>query len=285
MSDPLISVIIPSRDSADTIGNAVMSIANQTYKNLEILVIDDNGTDSTKDAVLQLATRDPRIKYLRLDQEDPNRFDKKLNRNINAGYAARNFGFKHVMGELVTFQDADDVSLLNRIEVQYKLLKKYSAWHLSLNWVPYDSRFLGKQLDVEAYEKAKSPRIYEPDELYTMAACGRGILTRLFPKLHSRIHFYYKRKRLIHRLFFGTYESYPGAGNSPLFKREILEKVQFRKLSERIWPTFMGRGADRDFNWNVAHTFRKSYVILIPLYMWNNRSNTATEDISPYVKP
>ena len=63
-------------------------------------------------------------------------------------------------------------------------------------------------------------------------------------------------------------EDYPGTGNSPLFKREVIDKVIFRKLSERIWPSFMGRGADKDFNFQVAETFKNSYHFGIPLYLW-----------------
>ena len=49
MSNPLISVIIPTHNNSSTLGEAVNSIINQTYKNLEIIIIDDNSTDSTFD--------------------------------------------------------------------------------------------------------------------------------------------------------------------------------------------------------------------------------------------
>ncbi len=53
-----------------------------------------------------------------------------------------------------------------------------------------------------------------------------------------------------------------------MFKREVMEKVQFRKLKDRVWPSFMGRGADRDFNFQVAETFKNSYYFPIALYLW-----------------
>jgi hypothetical protein len=85
-----------------------------------------------------------------------------------------------------------------------------------------------------------------------------------------------ERKRIINKLFWNNLDNYPGTGNSPLFTKKVITKVKFRKLKYRIWPSFMGRGADRDFNFEVAETFKNSYVFRIPAYMWrvnNNNSN------------
>ncbi len=118
MSKPLISVIIPVYNCEKTVAIAINSIANQTYKNLEIIVIDDASADNTKNIVKAIASKDNRIKLVE-GEDDPYRFDTKLNRNVNAGFSARNAGFREAQGELITFQDADDASFLNRIEVQY----------------------------------------------------------------------------------------------------------------------------------------------------------------------
>jgi len=268
MSNPLISVIIPARNSALTIKTALDSITMQTYNNLEIIIVDDNSTDNTREVTLELMKQDPRIHYYALPEDDPYRIDPLLKRNVNAGYAARNFGFTKVHGELVTFQDADDASLLNRIEVQYNLLTKHKATHLCTTVAPFEERRLGTTLDMTAYASAEE-HATSPQELCGLSQQTKGLIAKVSPTLNAFIPFHFKRLRIINKLFFGSLAPYPGAGNSPLFKREVIEKVQFRKLSGRIWPSFMGRGADRDFNFQVAETFKNSYTFDIPLYMWS----------------
>ena len=267
MNKPLISVIIPARNSGETIKTALDSITGQTYQNLEIIVVDDNSTDNTKEVVERLVEKDHRIYYYALTEDDPNRIDPFLKRNINAGYAARNFGFTKTTGELITFQDADDASLLNRIEVQYGLLTKYSATHICTTIAPFDEKRLGTMLDIK--DASQEARFINPQELYKLSQATKGFITKVSPALNACIPFHFKRLRVINKLFFGSLAPYPGAGNSPLFKREVVEKVQFRKLADRVWPSFMGRGADRDFNFQVAETFKNSYVFPIPLYMWS----------------
>ncbi|MDO8573089.1 MAG: glycosyltransferase family 2 protein [bacterium] len=271
MNEPLISVIIPTHNNADTVHTAIDSIVRQTYKNLEIIIIDDNSTDDTKKVVGSVTQQDARVRYYSLPENDAERFDPILNRNTNAGYAARNFGFTKATGALITFQDADDASLLNRIEVQYDLLTKYNAIHLCTTVAPFDKKRIGTTLNMKNYPSVEDNMV-GPDELYALSQTTKGLIAKLSPILNARISFHFKRLRVINKLFFGSLAPYPSAGNSPLFKREVIEKVKFRKLSDRIWPSFMGRGADRDFNFQVAETFKNSYVFPIPLYMWSRES-------------
>lgn len=263
MEKPLISVIIPAHNNGATIRTAIDSIRNQTYKNIEILVIDDTSTDDTAKIVRTLVGEDSRIVYYKLDSDDAERIDTSLNRNINAGYSARNFGSKKAHGKLITFQDGDDASLLNRIEVQYALLTKYHATHITTSWLPFSDNLL----HTSGNDQMTEPEL-GPNALYKLSQKSKGLVAKISPSLNAFIPFHYKRLRIINKLFFGSLAPYPGAGNSPLFKREVIEKVRFRKLSDRIWPSFMGRGADRDFNFQVAETFKNSYVFNLPLYLW-----------------
>ncbi len=267
MKEPLISVIIPTHKALATLPRAIESIQKQTYKNLEIIVVDDNSTDqSVTRLVEQLQESDPRIRVIQAP-DDPERFDSKLQRNVNAGYSARNAGFAIARGELITFQDADDVSLLNRIETQYRLLTELNATHLLTAWQEYDDALVHTIGDT-----APTGPTITPNELYTLSQKTKGLVAKISPSLNRLIPFHYKRLPVINKFFFGSLAPFPGAGNSPLFKREVIDKVQFRKLTDREWPSFMGRGADRDFNFKVAEVFRNSYVVPIPLYLW--RTNT-----------
>ena len=281
---PLISVIIPAHNNKGTIETAIDSIAKQTYQNLEIIVIDDNSTDGTREKVLSLTEKYKNLSYYSLPFDDPNRYNKR-GRNINAGYSSRNFGFEKARGEWITFQDADDASLLNRIETEYELAQKHGLIHVCADWQKLEPSYLGKKLDTELFTTERGLIKTGPEELSALARKTKGVAYSLSKKLSSIVPFELKRFPVINHFFFGSLAPYPGAGNSPLFKREVLEKVKFRPLSKRVWPTFVGRGADRDFNFQVAETFGKSAVFKLPLYMWRvKEQNKGYENCGKYIK-
>ncbi|MDP3996379.1 MAG: glycosyltransferase family 2 protein [bacterium] len=275
-NQPLISVIIPAHNSSATIEGAIRSMLNQTYKNLEIIVIDDNSEDSTKEVVEKFKGLG-NVFYYPLRYDDPERFNEQ-GRNINAGWIARNYGFEKAQGQWITFQDADDVSLLNRIETEYELALKYDSNHVCIDWQKFDPSLSGKKLDFERILKDHPDAVMNPKEIEKLRQRTKGIAMSLFGNLHSLVPFRIKQLRFINKLFFRSLDPYPCAGNSPLFKREILEKVKFRKRDHRVWPTFVGRGADRDFNFQVAETFKKSFAFKIPLYLWRVKNQNEKYD-------
>lgn len=280
---PLISVIIPAHNSADTIDTAITSIVQQTYPNLEILVIDDNSTDGTREVVERLKRIYDNVSYYTLPFDDLRRVNKR-GRNVNAGYAARNYGFKKVRGEWITFQDADDASLVNRIEVQYDAAIQYNASHVSIDWFPFDNAFLGRKLSVDAVIGNNLNYVVGKEEITRLARRSRGVAMTLPVWIRSHIPFEVKRLRIINKLFFRSLAPYPCAGNTPLFNRAVIRKVKFRPIDERVWPTFVGRGADRDFDFQVAETFGNSIALKLPLYMWRvNIQNPPWVDISRYL--
>lgn len=102
----LVSVIIPTYNSDKFITKAINSILNQTYSNLEIIIVDDGSTDNTKDEIYNL--KDNRIKY----------FYKS-----NGGESsARNFGLAQATGEFIAFLDADDLYHKEKIKRQVSIL-------------------------------------------------------------------------------------------------------------------------------------------------------------------
>jgi len=272
-NEPLISVIIPAHNDAEYIEAAIRSICNQTWRNIEVLVIDDHSTDNTAAIVKKIAAEDPRVQYLSLPFEDPHRIGWR-GVNVNAGYAARNFGFEHAKGEWITFQDSDDASLLNRIEIQYLLAQKYQAMHVSVDWQQFKEELVGKKLNAEKFLHDET-RLVSADEITALAKKTKGFLMHSwFP--HAHIPFVFKWFPPTRKLFFNTLDAYPCAGNTPLFKSEVIEKVQFRDVNRRVWPSTRGRGADRDFCFQVAETFGRSIAFKIPLYLWRVRDQNST---------
>jgi glycosyltransferase involved in cell wall biosynthesis len=282
---PLISVIIPTHNNGTSIGIAIQSMLTQTYSNLEIIVVDDHSTDTTATVVKEIAQKNSNVSYYLLPWNDPIRFSK-TGRNINAGYLARNYGLTKARGEWITFQDGDDASLANRIEAQYDLALRYKASHICIQWMRYMPDLLGKQLNVDRILREHPDAFISKEYITNLARKAKGIIIPILGKLNSRIPFEIKTRRIINKLFFGSLASYPGSGNSPLFRREIIDTVQFRKLSERVWPSFVGRGADRDFNFQVAETFKNCVSFNLPLYLYKSeRQNEGFEGYEKYIKP
>lgn len=264
---PLISVIIPAHNNEATLGSAIDSILSQTYTHLEIIIIDDNSTDNTPGVAKQYEKHHENVKFYPLPYDDPHRVNKH-GRNVNAGYMARNYGLEKTNGEWITFQDADDTSLLNRIEVEYILALRFKVNHICLEWQQFTPEKIGTIFDFEKALKEEEGLIIENKTIQKLGKKNKGILMGLLGYFRKYVPFEVKRWRIINKLFFGGLDSYPGSGNSPFFKKEITEKVKFRQVDERLWPSFTGRGADRDFNFQVAETFGKSITFKLPLYLW-----------------
>ena len=100
-----VSVLIAAYNSADTIVWAIQSILNQTWRNLEIIIVDDASTDQTWSLASSVAQQDPRVTVLR--------------NRINVGpFVSRNRAVPLTTGEFITGHDADDWAHPQRIERQ-----------------------------------------------------------------------------------------------------------------------------------------------------------------------
>ena len=109
-AQPLVSVIIPTYNRANLIGISLNSVISQSYKNIEIIVVDDGSTDNTEKAVK--AIEDSKIRYIR--------HLKNL-----GGNAARNTAIDAAVGEYIAFLDSDDAWVANKLELQIISLQKY----------------------------------------------------------------------------------------------------------------------------------------------------------------
>jgi glycosyltransferase involved in cell wall biosynthesis len=113
MTDCLISVVIPTFNRAHFIGQAISSVAQQTYRPIEVLVVDDGSDDGTESVVATLrdSNRFPNVslKYFRQDRK--------------GGNAARNLGIQHAAGEWIAFLDSDDQWQAEKLEKQIRLVQ------------------------------------------------------------------------------------------------------------------------------------------------------------------
>ena len=104
---PLVSVILPVRNRATWVSRAIASVLAQTYRPLELIVIDDGSTDDTLRVLREFESK---ISIVSQPQTGP--------------YAARNTGLHHAQGELVAFIDSDDAWLPNRLSLQVPLMAR-----------------------------------------------------------------------------------------------------------------------------------------------------------------
>lgn len=100
---PLVSIIIPLYNQERYFDKCIRSVCNQTYKNLEIIVVNDGSTDKSPEILSKWASKDLRIKVIEKKNEGPS--------------AARRDGFRHASGEFVTPVDSDDYIPENAIEI------------------------------------------------------------------------------------------------------------------------------------------------------------------------
>ena len=111
----MISVIIPTYNRADTILRSVNSVLNQTYKDMELLIVDDGSTDNTKELIEQID--DSRIRYIYL--------------GANSGASnARNIGARHARGEWIAFQDSDDAWKPDKLSKQIAYASEHPEYNL-----------------------------------------------------------------------------------------------------------------------------------------------------------
>ena len=108
---PLVSVVIATYNGLPYLKDSIQSVLEQTYKKIEIIIIDDSSEDNTFSYVSNIMKKDNRIKYF------------KINKNTGTS-AARNLGIKKCKGEFICFLDADDLWNKNKLKEQLKTLKK-----------------------------------------------------------------------------------------------------------------------------------------------------------------
>jgi len=101
----LVSVIIPTHNRQAFIGEAVRSALEQTYKPMEVIVVDDGSTDNTREVISHF---DHAITYIYQERTERSK--------------ARNAGFKHSRGEYIAFLDSDDVWERHKVERQVAIL-------------------------------------------------------------------------------------------------------------------------------------------------------------------
>ena len=111
MNEPLVSIITPVYNAERFLSDTIKSVQNQTYKNWEILLIDDCSKDNSAQIIKEFQKYDNRIKYI------------KLKKNSGAS-VSRNEGIRNAKGRFIAFVDSDDIWKPEKLEIQIKYMLK-----------------------------------------------------------------------------------------------------------------------------------------------------------------
>ncbi len=159
--EPLISVIVPVYNGQGYLADCIDSIENQTYDNIEVIIVNDGSTDRTADVCDSLQASYDNVRVLTLD-------DKGVS-------AARNAGIEESKGELITFVDADDRLRPEMFTTLYDCMTgtesdvagcRFFAWSSESEWERAVSANspdadLVKTDSIETDRTVKQPKVYD----------------------------------------------------------------------------------------------------------------------------
>lgn len=123
MEEDLVSIIMPSYNTAKYIEESINSVLKQTYTNWELIIVDDCSNDNTDEVVNGI--KDSRIKYLKNE--------------VNSGAAiSRNKALKEAKGKYIAFLDSDDLWKKDKLEKQIKFMKENNYYFSYTNYIEID---------------------------------------------------------------------------------------------------------------------------------------------------
>jgi len=125
MQNPLISILIPFKNTAKFLPECIQSIINQTYTNWELLIVDDGSDNESYNIVEAFANNDSRIQLFK--------------NNGNGIIDALRLAFSKSQGEFITRMDSDDIMIINKLEVLSTNLLKNGKKHIAIGLVNYFS--------------------------------------------------------------------------------------------------------------------------------------------------
>lgn len=160
MENPLITIIVPVYNVENYIEKCILSILNQTYSNIEILLVNDGSTDSSAEICEKYKTIDKRIKVYHLK---------------NGGVSkARNFAISKVTGKYIMFVDSDDWINENMCELLYTMLEENEC---DLSVCEFNSAMLGNANEIKSIILSKDEMF---NEILNSNGFGGYVCNKLF---------------------------------------------------------------------------------------------------------
>lgn len=163
-SNPLVTVYIPTYNRVELLKRAVESVRQQTYQNLEIIIVDDCSKDSTHEYLDEISKQDSRIKY----------FIKEKN---SGACVSRNIAIKNAKGDFITGLDDDDYFTLDRVEIFVKSWDSQNALLVGLCAPTLNSRISENRL-LSKISYLFSVKNIKKRDMYFANYVGNQVFTR-----------------------------------------------------------------------------------------------------------
>lgn len=215
LETPLISIIVPVYNLEVYIENCIQSILNQTFKDFELIIVDDGSEDATFKICKELANSDQRISCIKFNHVGVS--------------SARNEGIKLAKGKFIAFIDGDDMIHPNYLKYLYTTLKQKDA-----DIVIADYKKVNQDFKSIEYSDTFSFKVREITQ--------KEIYTFLFDDIN-------------YMTLWGK-----------LYKKSIIGNQRFNNFS---------LGEDVEFNTRVYSLTNRIFQILLPIYFYRNRFNSA----------
>ena len=142
---PLVSIIIPTYNRANLLGETLDTVLAQTYTQWECIVVDDGSDDETDILMQKYLDKDARFRYFHRPKDRP-----------RGGNAARNYGFEMSNGELIQWFDSDDLMLPNKIETKVAAME-----NSSVDFVISKTKYFNKDIGPHPYAFSDEEMIFE----------------------------------------------------------------------------------------------------------------------------
>lgn len=231
---PLVSVVVTNYNHAQFIQQAVKSIEEQTYPNIELIIVDDKSTDDSEVHLKDFESRGHKV--IRLPE--------------NRGkWFALNTAIAQANGKLITLQDADDASVKERIDTQVKCLLNSGSYHNLCSFFHCHSQ--------DEMDRAQTYEI-EPGPSQVL---GHKDVVKL-------VHKGWKTPGINH-YFLGNFEAH---GASSLFYKQHWEmgmKFHPGNIGLRVQ-----KAEDSDHNTRMTLLLQKTSFINLPLYCYRRGTGT-----------
>lgn len=235
---PLVSVVLPACNVEKYVAEAIESILSQTFKNFELIILDDASTDKTWEIIKKYSKKDGRITPVR------NRTNLYIAGN-------RNKGISLARGKYIVWQDADDVSLPRRIEKLVELMENNPDVGICGSYL--QSFVNGKDLDVRKYatdDKTLRKNIFKYSPVAQPAAIVRkscfeelGLFNLEYPPaedidLSFRVGAKYKFANIPEVLLH--YREHPGSATQTRLRKQIQSTLKIRRKYAKGFGYRMG---------------------------------------------
>lgn len=238
--EELISIIVPVYNIGKYLNKCVTSIVNQTYKKLEIILIDDGSTDNSGKICDEWKEKDNRIKVIHKENGGPSK--------------ARNYGIEVATGNYLFFVDGDDYIELDIVEKLYKNLIKSNSrisacGHFLETYSDKLIRFANNNFVVNSEEALK--RLFTGDDLFVVI-WGKLYKKELFDTIKFPVGKINEDSATLYKLFDKTdkishinkagyyYVQRNGSISHRKFTQEYLSNVEYKeeilKFVERKYP-------------------------------------------------